>query len=127
MLKFDGYSLRGALLISPGLFGVCHLHHLINLVRARGLSIKQGMIAVCFQLFYTFLFGMFATFVFWKTGSLLGVVLAHSLCNFLGFPDLNLFARRPGAHVVGILLFSIGIYALASDYVQLESSFDSFQ
>jgi prenyl protein peptidase len=113
MLKCEGYTMKEVLWISPGLFGLCHLHHLINLVRAKGYSVQQGIFAVGFQLVYTSLFGAFATFVFWKTGNVLGVILAHSLCNFLGLPDLSNFSRRPVLHLFGISMFIVGMYGLA--------------
>jgi hypothetical protein len=71
------------------IFGAAHLHHLIMLVRARGYTLKQGLLAVGFQLTYTTLFGAYASFVFMRTGSLPAVVLCHTFCNVMGFPDLS--------------------------------------
>lgn len=38
------------------------------------------------QLAYTTLFGGYATFLYLRTGSLLGVILVHAFCNWMGFP-----------------------------------------
>ena len=41
-----------------------------------------------FQFTYTTLFGWYAAFLYLRTGSLPGVILAHSFCNWMGLPRL---------------------------------------
>lgn len=81
--------------VSPLIFGLAHLHHLIDYVNAQKLPGQRtapakvwfrGIIRSLFQFTYTSLFGFFAAFVFLRTGSLWTTILAHSFCNSMGFP-----------------------------------------
>lgn len=115
LLIAGGWSFTFAMLCSPVVFGLAHLHHLINLVRYNGYSLQQGVVVVAFQLFYTTLFGTFASFVFLRTGSLLGCIACHCFCNLMGFPDLSWWGAHSALYphrsvigatfVVGMVLF----------------------
>lgn len=69
---------------SPFLFSLAHTHHYIEIVRTRGL--KQALLGVGFQVFYTTLFGISSTFLLLRTGHLPAVILTHTFCNHMGFP-----------------------------------------
>jgi prenyl protein peptidase len=45
-----------------------------------------ALIRSLLQFTYTTLFGSYATFLYMRTGSLLGVILVHAFCNWMGFP-----------------------------------------
>eukprot|EP00457_Paulinella_chromatophora_P012971 gb/GEZN01013230.1/.p1 GENE.gb/GEZN01013230.1/~~gb/GEZN01013230.1/.p1 ORF type:complete len:301 (-),score=22.91 gb/GEZN01013230.1/:103-1005(-) len=104
------------LLASPLFFGLAHLHHLFNLVRSMHYTTQQAMFVVAFQLFYTTVFGLYASFLFLRTGQLVAPVLSHIFCNFMGFPELGwisddshyaYFYRKSVAFVymLGIIIF----------------------
>jgi len=38
---------------------------------------------------YTYLFGIFATFLLLKSGTLVAGIVAHVVCNFMGLPSLD--------------------------------------
>lgn len=94
------YLLAGAgagriVLTTPLIFGGAHVHHLVELVRARtppGCRLPPtrvlvlSVLQVVFMFAYTALFGFFAAFVYLRTGSLWAATLAHSFCNWQGFP-----------------------------------------
>jgi prenyl protein peptidase len=93
---------------TPLIFGMAHLHHLAANVRSRTppgrksppLAIWLQCIAVSlFQFAYTSLFGFFAAFALLRTGNFYGVVLVHSLCNWMGVPQfwgrIGQFAPHP--------------------------------
>ena len=118
LLTAAGFSSATTLLLSPLLFGLAHLHHLIGLVRAKGFTLRQGLLAVFFQLFHTALFGAFAAYVYLSTGSFLACALSHAFCNLMEFPDLGwMFNQYHGAYArrlsVG-LVFLVGIALFAS-------------
>jgi prenyl protein peptidase len=74
--------------LSPLFFGFAHVHHGVEL-RNNGVSFVK-VITVCgFQCAYTTLFGYLTNRVFVNTGSLWCCFIAHSFCNFMGFPSLT--------------------------------------
>lgn len=93
---------------TPLIFGMAHLHHLSANIRSHTppghrsppLAIWLQCIAISlFQFAYTSLFGFFAAFALLRTGSLYGVVLVHSFCNWQGVPQfwgrIGQFAPHP--------------------------------
>ena len=64
-----------------------------------------------FQFTYTTLFGIYAAFLFVRTGHIIAPCIAHSYCNFIGFPDFGEIVHRRGyqriilivAYVSGLL------------------------
>ena len=122
LLVASGCSFGVTVLASPVLFGCAHVHHLIEHVRKRGLPLRQGITIVAFQLAYTTLFGVYATFLFVRTGHLVAAFAAHAFCNTMGFPDLS-WTRADSEHasrkhwialayLVGIVAFGALLYPL---------------
>lgn len=110
-----GVSTTRAILIAPLFFGVAHLHHFIENVR-QGTPVPRAALITLVQLTYTSLFGMYAAFLFVRTGHLLSASLAHMFCNFMGFPDFggalqheNKFTIVP-VYVIGILVFYFQLF-----------------
>ncbi|XP_073905994.1 CAAX prenyl protease 2 isoform X2 [Castor canadensis] len=66
---------------------------------------------VAFQFSYTAVFGAYTAFLFIRTGHLIGPVLCHSFCNYMGFPAvcaaLEHPQRRPllAGYALGVGLF----------------------
>lgn len=64
-----------------------------------------------FQFSYTAVFGAYTAFLFIRTGHLIGPVLCHSFCNYMGFPAvcaaLEHPQRRPllAGYALGVGLF----------------------
>lgn len=88
-----GYSATFICAGSPWFFALAHTHHFIEHVRNhadRCVAFAQ----VAFQVFYTCLFGMYASFLLLRTGSTVAVILTHSFCNLQGFPDVGVFADK---------------------------------
>ncbi|XP_017573841.1 CAAX prenyl protease 2 isoform X6 [Pygocentrus nattereri] len=90
------------------------------------LSILPGMSELsvmffCFSVFqfsYTSVFGAYTAFIFTRTGHLVGPVLCHSFCNWMGFPALGLALQHPQRPVLmlsyelGLLLFILLLFPL---------------
>jgi prenyl protein peptidase len=45
---------------------------------------------------YTTLFGMYAVFLFLRTGHIVAPCVAHAFCNAMGFPDFGEIIRLQG-------------------------------
>jgi len=132
LLVAGGWGFRACVLLSPALFGLAHGHHLLMLVRARGVSLQRAAAMVAFQLAYTSLFGAYAAALLLRTGHMTGVILAHAWCNLLGVPQLGflspghvLFPKRRAilaVFVAGIVVFSLALVPLTDDQWLYNSS-----
>jgi len=108
----QGHSIAASIVYSSLWFGVAHLHHIVELAR-RGMLRSYIARAALFQLAYTTVFGCIAGAFAVATGCGLGVIAAHSFCNAMGFPDVDVFRRTrgwtraviAGAYVAGIAAF----------------------
>ncbi len=76
--------------ITPLFFGMAHMHHAVMKLKL-GEPWKRVMFGTVFQMTYTSLFGAYASYCFVKHGSLTGIMLVHSFCNFMGLPNMSLF------------------------------------
>ncbi|EME48288.1 hypothetical protein DOTSEDRAFT_42514 [Dothistroma septosporum NZE10] len=81
--------------MTPLIFGVAHVHHLIEFIQSHkpprstippAKIVLIGMIQSLFQFTYTTLFGFFAAFVMLRTGNVFASVTAHTFCNYMGLP-----------------------------------------
>jgi prenyl protein peptidase len=94
MFVATGATPAQLILLSPLYFSLAHVHHGVSLYVA-GQPARTAVFVSLFQAFYTYLFGVFAAFLLVRTGHLPAPVLAHSLCNFFGFPDFELLWNHP--------------------------------
>lgn len=75
-----------AALLSPLVFGMCHLHHLHDMVVHQRKSVQIAVTAVFAQFCISSLFGIFSVYLLLRTGHLMAPILAHSFCNLMGLP-----------------------------------------
>lgn len=89
LLLLAGSDSTNIILRSPLVFGLAHLHHFYEF---RITHPQTPLIAAAarsiFQFLYTYIFGVYATFILMRTGSLLAAISAHALCNSIGLPRL---------------------------------------
>eukprot|EP01102_Stenamoeba_stenopodia_P010545 TRINITY_DN3191_c0_g1_i3.p1 TRINITY_DN3191_c0_g1~~TRINITY_DN3191_c0_g1_i3.p1 ORF type:complete len:286 (+),score=48.94 TRINITY_DN3191_c0_g1_i3:335-1192(+) len=104
LLLCGGYSLSSIVLLSPLLFGFAHAHHFIESVFLKGVPATQALLETLFQLFYTTVFGIYSSFLFVRTGHVIGPVLAHTFCNLMGFPALGYIPGHPKQNVIAVTL-----------------------
>eukprot|EP01135_Chromosphaera_perkinsii_P011929 Nk52_evm46s2531 gene=Nk52_evmTU46s2531 len=91
--------------IAPLFFGMAHMHHVFDHIYSLGMSVRNATLTVLFQLCYTTLFGMLATYYFVRTGLVMAPFLSHVFCNFMGFPDFAAAANKPtnAARIIGAM------------------------
>ncbi|XP_028330348.1 CAAX prenyl protease 2 isoform X2 [Gouania willdenowi] len=93
-----------------------HFHHVIELLRFRQGTLSGIFLSAVFQFSYTALFGAYTAFLFIRTGHLVGPVLCHSFCNYMGFPALSAAVDHPqrltvlSCYVLGVLLFLLLLF-----------------
>ncbi|XP_029382566.1 CAAX prenyl protease 2-like isoform X2 [Echeneis naucrates] len=98
-----------AIVTCPLFFGVAHFHHVIELLRFR-----QGTLSGIFL--SAAVFGAYTAFIFIRTGHLMGPVLCHSFCNYMGFPTISTALEHPqrltilSSYVLGVLLFLLFLF-----------------
>jgi prenyl protein peptidase len=122
-LLASGMSVVKVSLVAPLFFGVAHLHHAMSRL-ARGEPLASVFFITTFQFFYTYLFGMYASYAFLRTGSILAVTLSHAYCNWMGLPDMSFVQIRHPMYryrIVLLVSFLIGVftfkYFLKSDHL----------
>jgi len=89
VLVAGGFSPETTIIFVPFFFGIAHLHHIMQHLHKTGASLNNAIVAVIFQLVYTTLFGMYSAFLFVRTGHIIPAFLAHSFCNYMGFPHFE--------------------------------------
>lgn len=102
-----GHSARDTILYTPIFFGLAHAHHAWEVYNRSSVKFERGIVrrtqffaklalSTLFQFAYTTVFGWFAAWLFLATGSLFTCFVAHSFCNFMGFPQLQFFTTHKG-------------------------------
>lgn len=87
LLLVSNLSFTRIVFLSPLVFGIAHIHHFYEFrVTHPQTPLTIAIARAIIQFAYTSIFGAYATFVFIRTGSLLGVILLHTMCNSLGLP-----------------------------------------
>jgi prenyl protein peptidase len=92
-LRSSGMTTTDLCWIAPLFFGFAHIHHaFVKLYK--GHQLIPTVFSTIFQFAYTSVFGAYVAYVFLRTGSLVAVVLCHSMCNSMGLPNFSFFHRR---------------------------------
>ncbi|XP_031848742.1 ras converting CAAX endopeptidase Sras isoform X2 [Nomia melanderi] len=99
-----------AIFVCSLIFGVAHMHHIVCRVQ-EGMTFKRAFLISCLHCSYTTLFGLYAAFLFVKTGHLAAPVISHSFCNCMELPDFSTafedpFRRLP-LYVIGLVSFCL--------------------
>lgn len=87
------------------------------------LSTMNIILIHLFQFSYTYIFGVYSSFLFIRTGHFFPSFVAHALCNALGIPDvMNLITLNDGqakrkffymiCYVIGLWLFATNLFVL---------------
>ncbi|XP_019593242.1 CAAX prenyl protease 2 isoform X6 [Rhinolophus sinicus] len=104
-------GLGPAVFTCPLFFGVAHFHHIFEQLRFRQNSVGSIILSAAFQFSYTAVFGAYTAFLFIRTGHLIGPVLCHSFCNYMGFPAVCAALEHPqrrrllAGYTLGVGLF----------------------
>ncbi|XP_039996494.1 CAAX prenyl protease 2 isoform X2 [Xiphias gladius] len=105
-----------AIFTCPLFFGVAHFHHVIELLRFRQGTLSGIFLSAVFQFSYTAVFGAYTAFIFIRTGHLMGPVLCHSFCNYMGFPAISAALEHPhrftvlSSYLLGVLFFLLFLF-----------------
>lgn len=79
--------MQSTVFLSPLVFGLAHAHHFYEFrITNPGTPVAAALARSVLQFAYTYLFGIFATFIFLRTGSLLATIAVHMFCNYMGLP-----------------------------------------
>ncbi|XP_053224208.1 CAAX prenyl protease 2 isoform X2 [Podarcis raffonei] len=95
-----------------------HFHHVIEQLRFRQGSTASIFLSAVFQFSYTAVFGTYTAFIFIRTGHLIGPVLCHSFCNYVGFPAVGAALDHPQRclvvffYLLGVILFLLLLHPM---------------
>jgi prenyl protein peptidase len=114
--------------IAPLFFGVAHLHHFYEKYRQQqttsisnnnrhkerkhDLILHQLLIELAIQWTYTTLFGAYVSHVFIRTGSIMSVIVAHVICNYMGLPDIEFIFSTKSYYLSSYTLIISFMYLL---------------
>ncbi|KAI6220663.1 Farnesylated proteins-converting enzyme 2 [Aphelenchoides fujianensis] len=123
VLLRDAFGTAVAMYVGPLFFSCCHYHHLLDDVR-QGDTWTRAILERTVQGAYTYLFGLYATYLAFGCGNLLPAIAAHAVCNRFGLPrvfELAAFdfrSPRPfvyaAAHLIGLSCFLFFLPALGT-------------
>lgn len=108
-LLIHNLGLAKSIFLTPLFFGLAHLHHIIEGVMNNESSLKFLLVQHCFQFAYTYIFGVYSSYLFLRTGNFFASFLSHSFCNLMGFPN---FAELLNEFVGKTKLLLIVVYIL---------------
>jgi len=89
LLVHGGWSHSFAGIVAPLMFGFAHLHHIWEHMRHANHGFAKALTMAGFQMCYTTLFGIYASFLFFRTGHLVAPFISHAFCNYMGLPDVQ--------------------------------------
>jgi prenyl protein peptidase len=81
--------------LTPFYFGLAHLHHAIEVITLTPTYMRsfkfylRTLFEHLFQFTYTYIFGVYSSFVYLRTGLFLPTFINHAFCNMMGFPDVS--------------------------------------
>lgn len=87
----SGASKKYMIYFAPLTFGLAHIHHAWDTYNRYGrtwAAARRALSLSTFQLCYTTLFGMYVSYLFLRTGSILPPITAHIWCNIMGIPEI---------------------------------------
>ncbi|XP_031713252.1 CAAX prenyl protease 2-like [Anarrhichthys ocellatus] len=111
-----------AIFMAPLFFGVAHFHHIVEQRRLHKDSMSVILLVSGSQFLYTTVFGAFTSFIFMRTGHVVGPVLCHSFCNSQGLPDISSALQHPQrsallfSYLMGLLLFLLLLFTLTDPF-----------
>lgn len=99
-----------SMLVTPLFFGVAHLHHIIEGYFVTRLPLDILIAQHLFQFSYTYLFGIYSSYLFMRTGNFYASFASHVFCNFMGFPNINdlLYEFDRRATIVIVVSYLVG-------------------
>lgn len=104
----QSYSMWSSIGVSGFLFSLAHSHHyFFQRIQGSG-SIRFG--ENLFQMLYTFVFAVYCSSLYLKTGTILTTIQIHIFCNFSGFPQLDILLSDSWyktASITGLASFSL--------------------
>lgn len=116
-------SISKLIWMTPFLFGFAHLHHLHNMVTRKDpqpVPIGNAILIVTFQFVYTSLFGYLTNRILINTGSVWSCIVAHSFCNWLGFPSFDIGGNYSlPIRIIYWLLLVFGVWSFSSYFYLL--------
>ncbi|KAJ3437045.1 protease u48 caax prenyl protease rce1 [Anaeramoeba flamelloides] len=119
LLIHSGFKPSHVIIFSPFLFGLAHVHHSIR-DYLHGTGLIECIVAMVFKTAYTSIFGIYSSFLFYRTGNVLSCIIPHSFCNFVGFPDFGAMPTHKhstkiiSALFIGIVLFIVLLKPMTS-------------
>lgn len=109
--------------ITPLFFGLAHLHHMLESYKVNNMPLKHLIMQHLFQFAYTYIFGVYSSYLFIRTGNFFASFVSHAFCNVMGFPNIGElmhdFDRRTRnllvfMYVLGLVLFIVLLLPLTT-------------
>jgi len=118
-------GISSTIFCAPIFFGFAHFHHIHEKLKTTNLTLSQILPSSCFQFLYTSLYGAYSVFLFARTGHVIAPIVAHAVCNHMGFPnfgDIFLYSPRTQAllmfsYVAGLVAWLYLLYPLTSPFL----------
>ncbi len=113
-LLIQNFTNWQTILLAPLFFGLAHLHHIIEGYFVHGHELKSLLLQHLFQFSYTYIFGIYSSYLFMRTGNLLSCFVSHSICNLMGFPNFRELFSREFQPMVKYCIFGVYVIGLGA-------------
>lgn len=120
-LLIDKLTFKQLIFLTPLYFGMAHFHHAIEVITLTPNYMRsfkfylQTLFQHLFQFIYTYIFGVYSSFIYLRTGLFLPTFINHSFCNMMGFPDFTqvkyAFNDRPLVKYLIIFMYFFGLFS----------------
>ena len=109
-----------AIVICPLIFGLAHLHHFFEWFKDEDnfinfqiaiATLKNTILGVIIQALMTFVFGVYSTFLLWRTCNIISPIICHAFCNGMGPPPIQNISSTKGSsciiatYIIGLVMF----------------------
>jgi len=97
------------------LFSFSHAHNFFRLFKRPRITFKMAILSTAFQMFFTFIFGLYCSYDILQTNSFYSAAILHAMCNIYGVPPVSqlfsdLFSKKQRigifvAYIAGLVGF----------------------
>ncbi len=114
---FGGWTIWPANIVQSIVFALSHAHQFFVAFFMPHLKVEYELTGILLQCGFTLVFGLYVGHLYIRSRSIWTCYVIHLICNWVGFPDVDLVFRLPGPLLLmlgglGGLCTAVGVFLL---------------